>query len=86
MITDNDSYTWRPVEVVVDLDEDAVPAAGQREVGEEQALRVVRGPAQEEAYHHSNCNQLKGNWLLNEENYEYFNYGCWNQVSKISAY
>ena len=37
----------------MDLDEDAVPAAGQREVGEEQALGVVRGPAQEEADHHS---------------------------------
>ena len=37
----------------MDLDEDAVPAAGQREVRKEQALGVVRGPAQEEADHHS---------------------------------
>ena len=42
----------------MDLDEDAVPAAGQREVGEEQALRVVRGPAQEEADHHRHCKML----------------------------
>ena len=40
----------------MNLDEDAVPAAGQREVGEKEALRVVRGPAQEEADHHSHCN------------------------------